>query len=1644
MPAFSIVLSSTFTAEPIGLPLSAWMRWLSQDTQIEFAPYNQIFQQLLDPNSRLASNTARDINVLLVRIEDWAEHGDSVKLAQHAEEFLAAIEQFIARSDARLLLCFCPVASTAAAAFRESCQRVEQSLLARLAGNHQVHLIASHEAESKYPVDRVHDELARRAGQIPYTQPYFTALASLLARRIYALQTPPAKVIVLDCDQTLWEGVCGEVGAHGVKISEQRQALQSYLLHLREQGFLLCLCSKNNEADLWAVFDSNRDMVLKREHITAARINWNPKSENLVSLSKQLRLGLDSFVFIDDNPLECAQVRAYCPEVTTLLLPDDGRLLEFMQHVWPFDKLTVTAEDGARAERYSQELRREEARSQAPTLAEFLSKLELQVDFLPLTTERLERAAQLTERTNQFNFTTIRRSPLELQQLLDQDYRSFLVQARDRYGDYGIVGLCLYNVRSGKLSVDTFLLSCRALGRNIERLMLGELSRRARQAQASQIELSIRDTEKNQPAKLFLDNLLGSYRSNGSEEQASAGYRLTVDQMEAALDQAQGQAMDDSLSSSGVRRQVGQRASSVTAFVAQIASELRSVASIMAKIRSQARPRPNLVEPFSPPRSAVESKVVEICQEVLNLAQIGVQDGLKDLGASSLHVVQIYSRLEEEFDAGISITDLFTLPTIEAIVARVQSQDVPRPRDHAASSFAQNPNASAGIAIIGMAGRFPGAGSVSEFWKNITSGVCSIVDIPEEQLNLSVDSPLRRNPNLVRRAASVQDVDKFDAKFFGIFPKEATVMDPQHRILLEACWHAIEDAGYNVERLDVPVGVFAGCYMDTYILSSLATSPQWIDSLANAFHGGDLLTELGNDKDYLATRVSFHLNLRGPSITVQTACSTSLVAIAQACQSLMSGQCDMALAGGATLKLPQNRGYLYTEGGMVSPDGVCRTFDAKARGTVFGEGCGVVLLKRVEEALADGDDIYAVVKGWGLNNDGRAKMGYTAPSVEGQTGAIAMAHRMADAAADSITMIEAHGTGTSLGDPIEIDSLSRVFRQTTDKKQFCAIGSVKTNIGHLDVAAGVTGLIKTSLALKHRVIPPSLNYEQPNPNIDFASSPFFVNTTLRPWDAPAPRRAGLSSFGVGGTNAHVVVEEAPALPATTPMAGPQLLLLSARSSNALESQRVALLEYLQSNPQLDIADLAYTLQTGRKTFSSTCVALVDSYSHALQVLSQNDGAQVFQQRQIRRGQSVVFLFPGQGSQHLNMARDLYQAESRFREIFDRCVDYLQPHLGFDLRDKIFVDPVSEAAAEALNQTSVAQTGIFAVSYALAKCYADMGIAPARMLGHSVGEFVAACLAGVFSLEDALRLIAYRAVHMQQLPSGSMLAVRLSESQVQQQLVGREDISIAAVNGPQLCVVSGPASSVEDLQQALLAQEIVCRPLHTSHAFHSAMMDPVVMPFAEQLRSIELSTPKIPIVSSVTGQLLTDSQATDPLYWARHLRETVRFTESLATVFESSDEVLLEVGPGQNLGTLARQHPCREASQSVLSALPHAKQSASSRDAYLLSLGRLWQSGVDVNWKARFANQRRRRLHLPGYAFERQRYWLGDSPSSEAPSAETTPATTVPASHDPLNPESPPPQATGHENRQFNGTELAERVIQQQLNLMRQQLEAWKR
>jgi len=880
------------------------------------------------------------------------------------------------------------------------------------------------------------------------------------------------------------------------------------------------------------------------------------------------------------------------------------------------------------------------------------------------------------------------------------------------------------------------------------------------------------------------------------------------------------------------------------------------------------------------------------------------------------------------------------------------------------------------VAVIGLAGQFPKARNVDEFWERLRDGV-ELVSFytDEELLAAGISAEQLKNPLYVKAGAMMDDVPMFDAAFFGYSPREAEILDPQQRHFLECAWEALENAGYDSDRFAGLIGMFAGVSINNYFLQNLIARPDLIQTM------GTFQIGISNDKDFMATRVAYKLNLKGPSMNVQTACSTSLVAIHVACQNLLNGECDMALAGGASISLHSKNGYLYREGGIQSSDGHCRAFDAKAQGIVGGDAVGVIVLKRLSEAIADGDHIHAVIKGSACNNDGSLKIGFTAPSIEGQARTIAEAHAMAGVTADTITYIEAHGTGTNLGDPIEVAALTKSFRQTTNRKNFCAIGSVKSNLGHTDAAAGVVSTIKTVLALENKMIPPTLHFEEPNPQIDFEGSPFFVNAQLREWTAGAnPRRAGVSSFGIGGTNAHLVLEEAPTAEDSSDGRSWQLLALSARTPTALETASSRLAAHLKQKSDINLADAAYVLQVGRRVFPHRRSIVCRDVAEAIEALEGRAHKQVWTGVHGDGNASVVFMFSGQGTQYAGMGAQLYETEPAFREQVDYCADVLKSHLGRDVRDVLFHRDVdTEEANLALQQTSLTQPALFVVEYALARLLIEWGVRPSAMIGHSLGEYVAACLAGVFTLDDALALIAERGRLMQEMPTGAMLGVRLTESEAQS--LATDGISVAAVNAPSQCVLSGPIEAVEALSATLTAQAVDSRLLHTSHAFHSEMMDPILGPFAERVKAVKLKAPQIPFVSNVTGTWITAEEATDPGYWARHIRQTVRFAKGVEELVQDKDRVLLEIGPGQTLTTLARQQLDAANRQRVLSTLPSVHEQKSDVESLLGTLGRLWICGVQPDWTGFYKNEIRRRVPLPTYPFERERYWVEPLPAT---------------------------------------------------------------
>jgi amino acid adenylation domain-containing protein len=877
------------------------------------------------------------------------------------------------------------------------------------------------------------------------------------------------------------------------------------------------------------------------------------------------------------------------------------------------------------------------------------------------------------------------------------------------------------------------------------------------------------------------------------------------------------------------------------------------------------------------------------------------------------------------------------------------------------------------IAIVGCAGRFPGAPDIATFWQNLCAGVESVRTFRDDELEDAFAPDARARREYVKARSVLDGVEDFDAEFFGMHAREAELTDPQHRLFLECSWQALEDAGYDPATFEGAIGVFAGCSIGSYLLRNVLGDRPAIERFTSDYQVASYPELLGAGYDFLATRVAYKLDLHGPAMTLQSACSTSLLAVAQACQALMLRQADMMLAGGISISFPQKRGYLYQDGGMVSPDAHCRTFDARANGTVFGDGAGVVLLRRLEDALADHDSIYAVIRGFGVTNDGSGKVGYTAPSVEGQAAAVRAAHAMSGFEPSTIGFVECHGTATPLGDPIEFAALSKAFGPHA-KGKTCALGSVKTNVGHLDVASGVTGLIKAALAIRHGKIPPTLHFETPNPRIDLAASPFFVNTELAEWPTQgSARRAGVSSFGVGGTNVHVALESPPRSPVDGAGAGPQVIVLSARTESALANARARLAAHLRDPAGVRLGDVAHTLQVGRRAFPVRCAVTASSPAAAADALERPE--RLAFGRASERGPTVAFMFPGQGAQYAGMGRDLYDRIATFRASVDRCADILQPIIGRDLRALLY----EKGDAQELASTEIAQPALFTVEFALAELLRSYGIAPTAAAGHSVGEFVAACLAGVFSLEDALALVAERGRLMRELPPGAMLAVRAAESELASLLDA--ELDIAALNAPGLAVVSGTVDAIDRFERRLNDTGVTCRRLHTSHAFHSSMMDPVIAKLSRRIAAVRLSPPSMPYVSGLTGTWITAEDATSPHYWARHCREPVRFADALRTLVDAGVEALVEVGPGGTLATFALQGAAKGGRAAVLRTLPGSDREHPDLEGVLQTLGRLWIAGARPNWHAIGSSAVRSRVSLPTYPFERTRHWI--EPSGDA-------------------------------------------------------------
>lgn len=993
------------------------------------------------------------------------------------------------------------------------------------------------------------------------------------------------------------------------------------------------------------------------------------------------------------------------------------------------------------------------------------------------------------------------------------------------------------------------------------------------------------------------------------------------------------------------------------------------------------RERPKLASPYVAPGTLTEKKLVHVWQDILNLDKVGVDDNFFELGGDSLLSLKVVAKLQSDHKINIPVVKMFEFPSIAGLAHFLDSK-----RDGAGFMDEAYERATRqrigrfhddlmldGVAIIGMAGRFPGAASIDELWANLCNDVESITFFSRDEVGPGIDPDLLNDPDYILARGFIEDADMFDASFFGIGPLEAKVMDPQHRVFMELSWAALENAGYDSESFPGMIGVYAGVGDNHYYPNNVLSHPDLVKTVGNFIIG------YGNEKDYIATRASFALNLTGPSVSSNTGCSTTLLAVDQAFRALLDYECDIALAGGVDIYVPQKSGFLFQENGVFSKDGHCRPFDSKATGTLFNDGAGVVVLKRLSDALTNGDRIYAIIRGAAKNNDGANKVSFLAPSVVGQAKVISLAQAQANVKPEDISYIEAHGTGTPLGDPIEIEALTEVFRAQTKKKQFCLIGCIKGHIGHPTIASGVAGLIKAALCLYNEQIPATLHFKEPNPRIDFENSPFKVVNKLTPWPRSTTRRiAGVSSFGFGGTNVHVILEEAPQKTPSSPSRPKQLLLMSTKSEGSLKKCAENLRKFFQQNDDVVLADAAFTLIKGRRSFAHRQFVVCEDIFDVIGLLEKPDPLRCQSRVCEERDPQIVFMFPGQGTQYVNMGKNLYDHEPLFRETVDKCCEIIQPHLGCDLRDFLYPAPEEvDKASESLKNTYYTQPALFIIEYSLSRLLMHWGIKPSATIGHSIGEFVGACLSGIFSLDDALKLVAIRGRLINERPPGSMLSVRRGASEIEKLMP--ENIDLAASNSPNLCVVSGSHEAVSAFEEILGTENIPCKRLHTSHAFHSVMMEPVVEIFTREVSSVNLNPPQIPLVSTAKGEWMSDEDAVNPSYWGRHLRTAVRFSDGVEELLKKESVVLLEVGPRTTLATLTRQHFSANKRIPVTSSLNDTHIDGAEWTALLSSLGFLWLHGVTLDWDAFYSNERRSRIPLPTYPFERKRFWLDPQP-----------------------------------------------------------------
>ncbi|MEC8556779.1 MAG: SDR family NAD(P)-dependent oxidoreductase [Planctomycetota bacterium] len=1591
-PDLEIVLCSSFTIDPFTDCFKDWSNELDANLAVAQTPYAQILQQALDPSSQLS--TSKNGSVILLRVSDWlrempAEQLEPGNLAnwldETTQEHIHALKTHRSHAASPTLLLLCPSSSTEELTSSQI-QQVENELHGELLDVPGLQIQIASKQHKLYAVDEdgIFDALREDIAHIPFQNAYYFFLSTLIVRHFHRRLAAPIKVVVLDCDNTLWTGVVGEVGPEGLQFSSVQHRLHQRLTELAGCGVLICLCSKNEEADVWSAFEAREDFGLDRQTIVAAAINWLPKSQNIRQLAADLNLGLDSFVFLDDNPVECAEVRSGCPEVLTLQWPQDetdaGNLFD---HLWELDPHASTAEDKKRTQRYKEEFQRQQSRQSAGSFQEFIDSLELDTDLRELSEEDLPRASQLTMRTNQFNFTTIRRTEAELKELMhDEAFACYTMRVSDRFGDYGLVGFMIGRVDSDALEVDTFLISCRVLGRGVEHRMASELGKFAKEQSLALVRWEHSPTERNTPARMFLGKICSEelpcstktlIREIAAENLSE--FKLQVE-IEPSKSDAPTESKEPVATKKSESRKQGPSQREREQQIAHIRARLASYSDMLAYCGDEGYAGTGVAIPEAEDREQVEQIVVSAFAEKLKLTPEVIQkkDRLDALGCDSLRIVEITIQLTKRF-AWLPKTLLFEHRSISDIIEQIANLSSQTSSGHAPTVKATQADATTDIAIVGIDVHCAAGDSTQQLWDLLAEGDSAIRQVPGTRESF-VGSLKDDRPHF---AGLIDDAAEFDAEFFGISPREAEYLDPQLRLLVQSGWRALEDAGASGLEFDASVGVFVGVMYSGYarFANAIATQTGGVYRCWEGFS--------------LANRLSQIIGASGPSLSIDTACSSSATALHYACNSLRRGDCKVALVGGVNLIIDPNRLAQLGRLGILSPSGTCVPFGDNADGTVLGEGAVTLAIRSLSDAIERGDRIYSVIKGTGISS-GAGSVGFTAPNPVAQS--VAARAALEDAAVDprTISYIETHGTGTELGDPIEVRGLEMAYcdaaLQDSDLKiqPDCAIGSIKPNVGHLEAGAGLMGVAKAALQLHQKTLVPSITSPAPNPQIPFSQLPFRVQSETSPWEKLAatrsgavvdtPRRAGVNSFGVGGTNVHVILEEAPNIAAERDTSNEQfteersshVVALSSNTELGLARQEEAWTQFLAAD-ETHAANSCFSANIGRNHHSLRGCVVADYSAGSLQLTpirqstKESDQANEFPQ--------LGFLFTGQGAQYPTMLGNLYTTNSVFRQAFDRCATPLAELLPKPIESVIFSGALDEREHE-IHQTGFTQPALFTIQYSLFELWSSWGVRPDVSMGHSIGEVAAYCTAGGCSLEDALRLVAARGQLMQALPSGgAMCSLACTREQAESAIAElRTKVSIAAINGPKQTVVSGAQMQVERLAEYFQKKEVKTTTLSVSHAFHSDLMDPMLDDFAKVLDRLDLGTPTQKIISSATGKEV-EEEMSSPEYWLQQARNPVLFLDAMETIDAFGINQFVEIGPHPVM--LAMGRGCLP--DSIAGWLPSARRGQKDWSIISESVGRLYASGVDIDWKEYDKPYQRQRVSVPGYRFAKQRVWI---------------------------------------------------------------------